>query len=422
MNSINRKQIADGVYFNSIKDSRFKTMKISAHIITQLSEETASANALLCGVLSRSCKEYPDFTLLNKKLCSLYGANLNLSIGKSGDRQVITLSATGIDDRYAFSGESVAKELSQILCSVIFKPNLNEDNTFVESELEQERRQLFDLIDSEYNDKRLYANSQLIRNMCADEIFGIKRYGTAEKIKEVTVSSLYNTWLNLLKTAKFEIMYIGDSSSNKAVEVFTESFARIDREPVELINTVVRKADESKHITEEMEVSQSKLVMGFRTDCAVPDEDVNATRLMCAILGGTANSKLFYNVREKYSLCYYCASRYDRQKGILTIDSGVEGENLEKAEQAILKEIADMQNGEITDFEIESTKMAVINSFNSSNDTVSGIEAWYSSQIFEDEFKSIDELSAEINSITKQQIINAAQKLTLDTVYVLKNK
>lgn len=422
MNSINRKQIADGVYFNSIKDSRFKTMKISAHIITQLSEETASANALLCGVLSRSCKEYPDFTLLNKKLCSLYGANLNLSIGKSGDRQVITISATGIDDRYAFSGESVAKELSQILCSVIFKPNLNEDNTFVESELEQERRQLFDLIDSEFNDKRLYANSQLIRNMCADEIFGIKRYGTAEKIEEVTVSSLYNTWLNLLKTAKFEIMYIGDSSSNKAVEVFTESFARIDREPVELTNTVVRKADESKHITEEMEVSQSKLVMGFRTDCAVPDEDVNATRLMCAILGGTANSKLFCNVREKYSLCYYCASRYDRQKGILTIDSGVEGENLEKAEQAILKEIADMQNGEITDFEIESTKMAVINSFNSSNDTVSGIEAWYSSQIFEDEFKSIDELSAEINSITKQQIINAAQKLTLDTVYVLKNK
>ncbi len=81
-----------------------------------------------------------------------------------------------------------------------------------------------------------------------------------------------------------------------------------------------------------------------------------------------------------------------------------------------------MKRGEITDFEIEATKMAVINSFNSSNDTVSGIESWYSNQLLNDEFKSIEELSAEINAITKEEIIKAAQKLTLDTVYVLKNK
>lgn len=421
MNSIKRNTIADGVFFNSIKDSRFKTMKISANIIVPLSEETASANALLCGVLSRSCKAYPDFTKLSKKLCSLYGANLNASVRKSGDRQILSISATGLDDRYAFAGESIAKELSMLLCSVIFEPNLN-NNMFVESEVEQERRQLFDLIDSEYNDKRIYANGQLIKNMCANEVFGIKRYGTAEKIKEVTPSSLYDTWQNLLKTAIFEIMYIGDSTPDKAVEVFTEAFSKVERKPVELTNEIVRSADEIKHVTEEMDLSQSKLVIGFRTDCAVPDKEVNATRLMCAILGGTANSKLFCNVREKQSLCYYCASRYDMQKGILSVDSGVEGENLEKAEKGILKEVADMKRGEITDFEIEATKMAVINSFNSSNDTVSGIESWYSSQLLNGEFKSIEELSEEINAITKEEIIKAAQKLTLDTVYVLKNK
>ena len=421
MNSIKRNTIADGVFFNSIKDSRFKTMKISANIIVPLSKETASANALLCGVLSRSCKAYPDFTKLSKKLCSLYGANLNASVRKSGDRQILSLSATGLDDRYAFAGESIAKELSMLLCSAIFEPNLN-NNMFVESEVEQERRQLFDLIDSEYNDKRIYANGQLIKNMCANEVFGLKRYGTAEKIKEVTPSSLYDTWQNLLKTAIFEIMYIGDSTPDKAVEVFTEAFSKVERKPVELTNEIVRSADEIKHVTEEMDLSQSKLVIGFRTDCAVPDKEVNATRLMCAILGGTANSKLFCNVREKQSLCYYCASRYDMQKGILSVDSGVEGENLEKAEKGILKEVADMKRGEITNFEIEATKMAVINSFNSSNDTVSGIESWYSSQLLNGEFKSIEELSEEINAITKEEIIKAAQKLTLDTVYVLKNK
>lgn len=421
VNFINRKQIADGVFFSSIKDNRFKTMKITANIIVPLSDKTASSNALLCGVLSHSCKAYPDFTQLSRKLSSLYGADLETSVRKAGDAQLLRISASGLDDRYAFAGESIAKELSQLLCSVIFEPNLKE-NSFVESEVEQERRQLLDLIDSEFNDKRIYANGQLIKNMCADEVFGIKRYGSVEKIKQVTSQSLYLTWKNILKTAKFEIMYIGDSSSEKAEEVFKNAFYGIERTPVEISNEIVRSADNVKHVSENMELSQSKLVMGFRAGISVPDKEVNAARLMCAILGGTANSKLFCNVREKQSLCYYCAARYDRLKGIVTVDSGVEGENIEKAEKGILKEIEDMKNGIITDFEIESTKMAVVNSFYSSNDTVSGIESWYSNQLFDESFKTIEEESESINAVTKEEIVKAAQKLSLDTVYVLKNK
>ena len=421
MSKINRSVLAEGVYFSDVRDSRFKTMKISANLIVPLSEENASANALLCGVLSRSTKAYPDFTALSKKLSSLYGAELNVSIRKAGDNQVLTISASGLDDRYTLGGESVARELSELLCGVIFEPNL-EDGAFVESEVEQERRQLLDLIDSEFNDKRIYANGQLIRTMCADETFGLKRYGTAEKIKEVTVHSLYGTWQNLLKTAVFEIMYIGDSSPEKAAKVFAKAFESVDRAPVSAETQIVRRAGEVKRVVEEMNVSQSKLVMGLRAGIALPDSEVPAAALMCAILGGTAHSKLFCNVREKQSLCYYCASRYDKVKGLVIIDSGVEGENIEKLEAGVLKEIEDMKNGVISDFEIDATKMAVINSYHTSNDTVSGIEAWYSAQLFEDSFKTIEEMAETINAITKEEIIAAAKKLTLDTVFVLKNR
>lgn len=421
MDSIKRREIANGVFFNSIKDSRFKTMRISANALVPLSADAASSNALLFGVLSRSCKAYPDFTVLSKKLSSLYGADLTVSVRKAGDCQALTITASGLDDRYAFEGESVARELSLLLCSVIFEPNVT-DGAFEEGEVEQERRQLLDVIDSEFNDKRIYANDRLIKNMCANEVFGLNRYGTAEKINEATVQSLYSVWQNILKNAKFEIMFIGDSASEKAEEVFKNAFSKVQREPYKLSTQVVRSAETVKHISEEMELSQSKLVMGFRTDIAVPDKEVNAARLMCAILGGTANSKLFCNVREKQSLCYYCAARYDKLKGIMTIDSGVEGNNINKAEKAILKEVEDMKNGKITDFEMDSTKLAVVNSFRATNDTVSGIESWYANQLFEGDFKSIEQVSAEINEVTKEQIIKAAQRLTLDTVYVLKNK
>ncbi len=421
MSQIQRSRLCDGVYFTDVRDSRFKTMKISANIIVPLRKDTASANALLCSVLSRSTKAYPDFTALSKKLSSLYGAELNVSFRKTGDNQVLTLSASGLDDRYTLHGESVAKELSLLLCNVIFEPNLR-DGAFVEQEVEQERRQLLDLIDSEFNDKRIYANGQMIAHMCRDEIYGVKRYGTAESIKAATPQSLYATWQHLLKTAVFEVMYIGDSSPEQAIGVFEQAFAGVDRAPVTTQTEIVRTAGEVKRVTEEMNVAQSKLVMGLRAGTALPDKEVYATLLMCAILGGTASSKLFCNVREKQSLCYYCASRYDKMKGIIVIDSGVEGENIEKLEKGVLKEIEDMQNGVISDFEISATKLALINSYHTSNDTVSGIESWYSAQLFDGSYKTIEEMAAIINAVTKEEIIAAAKRLTLDTVYVLKNQ
>ena len=421
MSQIKRTRLSDGVYFSDVRDSRFKTMKISANIIVPLSEKTASANAVLCGVLSRSCEAYPDFTALSKKLSSLYGAELSANIRKIGDNQVLSLSVSGLDDRYALGGESIARELSVLLCGVIFKPNL-QGEAFVSSEVEQEQRQLLDVIDSEFNDKRIYAVGQMVRNMCADEVFGMKRYGTAEKIKEVTPVSLYETWQNLLKTAVFEIMYIGDSSPEKAANVFGEAFSSVDRAPETAQTQVVLSAGEVKRVVEEMDVAQSKLVMGFRAGTALPDSDAYASMLMCAILGGTANSKLFCNVREKQSLCYYCSSQYDRNKGIMIIDSGVEGKNVEKLEAGIMKEIEDMKNGVISDFEISATKLALVNYFQSSNDTVSGIESWYCSQLTGSGYLSIEEMSKMIQSVTKEQIVAAAEKLTLDTVYLLKNK
>ena len=421
MSSIQRTPIADGVYFNSVRDGRFKTMKLSVNLFVPLSAEAASQNALLAGVLSRSCKAFPDFTALSRKLSALYGADLNVSTNKFGENQVISISASGLDDRYAMEGESIARELSVLLCGVIFEPNLS-DGAFVPSEVEQERRQLLDLIDSEFNEKRIYANARMIELMCADEVFGIKRYGTAEAIKAATPESLFAAWQELLRTAYAEIIYIGDSAPDKAMQVFTDAFGSVDRTPVSLHTEVVRKAGDVKRAAEEIEVSQSKLVMGFRAGIALPDNEVRAAGLMCAILGGTATSKLFCNVREKQSLCYYCAARYDKYKGIVVIDSGVEGENIEKLEAGILKEIDDMKNGVISDFEIDSAKMAVINAYQGSNDTVGGIEAWYARQLLQDGFKTIEEESALLAAVTKDEIVAAAQKLTLDTVYVLKNK
>ncbi|MGN0453472.1 MAG: EF-P 5-aminopentanol modification-associated protein YfmF [Ruminococcus sp.] len=418
MNEIKVRELAEGVHFSSAYDSRFKTMRISATALLPLQKETASAFALLSQVLTRSCAEYPDFTELSRKLSSLYGASLEAGVRKMGEALALTFSVSGIDDRYALSGESISEELSEILCKVIFEPFLT-DGSFDWGEVEQERRQLLDLADSEFNDKRAYANNRLLELMCENEAYSVRRYGSPESLKEVTLDDLFSAWQTLLKKAQFEIMYIGDSSPDTAERVFTEKFSSVSREPEPFSTEVIRRADDVREFEDKMEVSQAKLLLGFRTDCAASDGDVTAMRLMCAILGGSANSKFFKNIREKESLCYYCMSRYHRVKGIITVESGVEAENAEKTKNAVLRELKAMQTGDISDDEIAFAKLSVANDFISICDNVSGIQEWYLSQLCDGKLLSVSEAIADFNSVTKEQIVACANKLTLDTVYVL---
>ncbi len=413
-----RVEISDAVAFNSIKENRFKTMRISVTAFLPLKKETAAQNALLSLVMTRSCDKYPDFTLLSKKLSYLYGASLSSGFHKTGDVQALTFSISGIDDRYALDDEIISKELSNLLCDVVFNPFVK-DGAFDSAECEQERRQLIDMIDSEFNEKRIYANQKAVSIMCADEAYGIRRYGDKESVSALTATDLYNAWTEMLSRARFEIIFVGDCDSTNALEVFKDRFSKINRNVAKLETKVKLKADTVKYENEDMELSQSKMILGFRTAVAEPDEDTMATRLMCAVLGGTAHSKLFCNVREKLSLCYYCSSSYIRSKGIMLIESGVESDNIEKAKEAILGEIKAMQDGDITDEEIEAAKMSMANSFNSACDTVSGIDSYYLSQMLDATVYTPQEAVDKINSITKEDVIRCANKLSLDTVFTL---
>ncbi len=421
MNTINRREIAQGVYFSTVKDNRFKTMKITAVAMVPLLKETVADFALLSQVLTRSTKEYPDFTELSKKLSSLYGATLTGSVQKIGEMQALSFSVSGIDDRYALTGESVSEELSKLLCKILFEP-LVENNAFFETEVEQEKRQLIDMADSELGDKRTYANNKLLEVMCKDEAFGLRRYGDKELIAQVSSKELYAVWKKLLSKARFEIFYVGESSSKTAESVFADEFNKIDRDVFDVTTDIVDRAETTAEITETMEVSQAKLLLGYRTDCSSMYDDVTAMRLMCTILGGSAHSKFFVNVREKQSLCYYCASRFHRVKGIMVVESGVEFENIEKARKAMEAELDAIRNGDVTDDEINYAKLAVANSFVSICDSVGGNAEWYVSQLGDKELVSVEEAIEAFNAVTKEQIVEAANKLTLDTVYVLKGE
>lgn len=417
MSEIEKREICEGVDFWCIRDDRFKASRLSVNLFTPLNRSTAAANAMLSRVLTRSCRKYPDMTSLERKLNDLYGAVLYPSILKSGEYQLISISSSAIDDQYTLNGESVSSELAELLCSIIFDPKFV-DGHFDDEDVEQERRQLLEEIDGEYNDKRYYALKRCHEIMCRDELYSIGKCGSREDVEALTHESIVSAWKRLLNNSKILIMMLGNADPEKAYQSFSAFFADKPRK-FRKLNITVPAVQEIKRVVETDEISQSKLVMGYR--CKLPENKREAiiSKLMCTVLGGTPTSKLFENVREKQSLCYYCASAISNSKGLMCIDSGVETKNIEKAENAITEQVELLKKGVISDDELISAKLAMKNSFISVMDGLSGLEGFYLIDAVSDYSFTLAEGAEIVDTITREEITELASYIKLDTVFSL---
>ena len=140
-----------------------------------------------------------------------------------------------------------------------------------------------------------------------------------------------------------------------------------------------------------------------------------------ACLVGSANSKLFQNVREKESLAYTANSSYVRYKSNIFINAGIEIENFDKALEIIRKQIEDLKNGDFTEEQIENEKKGIISQINTIDDEQDTEIIYFLGQELTDTNETIDQYKENINKVTKEQIQNVASKVEINTIYFLRN-
>lgn len=421
-NNMVREPLCDGVFWSTVLDAKFKSNRISCNLVLPLNPETVTDTAVVPFILRKRFRACPDFTRLNERLCELYGAVLDADVRKYGAYQILNVSVQGLDDRYTLGGEAVTAECARLAAGLLLDPYFVE-GVFDERDFELEKQSLIDTIESEINDKRDYAISRCQTILFADEPFAVKKYGTKEKAEKITPQSATRAYHEAVKNASVEILFLGCGDPAPARKIFAEEFDKLSRTPIAREEAITRPvAEKVTEVTERMEVSQSKLVMGFRIGRLENLEEANISKLMCALYGGTPFSRLFLNVREKYSLCYYCAARFDKATGTILVDSGVEAQNKEQAQAEILRQLEALQKGGFTDEELGNTILALVNALKSVTDTLGGMESWYLTQILGGASQSPAENAEQISRVTKEQIMRAAQRVTLDTVYFLTGK
>lgn len=409
------RMIAEQVRLLSEQTDRFKTGRISVSMALPMDEKMA-ANSLLIYLLKRSCKDYPDFSLLNGKLDELYGASLSASVSKSGEAQVLTLSLTCLDDRFALTDESIVEQCAQLLASMIFSPNCK-NGSFGAENLAAEKRLLIQRIEEELNDKRTYAFNRCIGYMCADEAYGREKYGTVEEIENVKMADVYAAWKNLLSAAIFQITVVGSANADDIAAIFEKRFAKIERNPVKPETVFRQRGGHFNRYEEKFPVNQGKLVIGFRAGMQSSRDNLAAITVMNDIFGMGTYSKLFMNVREKLSLAYYCWSKLIASKGLVLVEGGIDTDKEKKVSAEILSQLSDLRNGRTDPEILVSSKKSLKERYTFT--TPEGICSWYASQVLEDEILTTDSLVEEIEKVTMEQVCEAAKKLSIDTIFML---
>lgn len=413
-------QLSNGAEGLFIKNDRFNTTLVSFNFYVPLSKETVAEYALLPFVMTTCSKEYSDFSLLNFKLAKLYGATLSASAEKVGDFQLLKMAISVIDDRFSLDNESLCDSAIKLLTQLIFEPKV-ENNAFCEEDVDREKRKAIEHIRGDLAQKRVYAKKRLIEEMYKGQPYGVAKCGTEEQVNTITGASLYNAWQKLLSSAYLRVNVISRTMPNGLFDGISEKLNEVERVNIPDCKKSQPTAalTKPKTIVEEMDIAQGKLCMGFSSELYGDDVSAAALTVMCDIFGGGPYSRLFANVREKLSLCYYCAASSVKAKGLITVDSGIEKQNAEKAQKEILNQLNALKLGEFEDSEFLSSIKSITDSFKSYNDSQSLVDAWYSIKITNDELLSPEDAAQIISNVTREDVINAAKGVKLHTVYKL---
>ena len=398
--------------------TKLKTTVINVYIHRSLCEKDASMNALLPYVLKRSSRLCPDMESFSKYLESLYGASLSASVFKRGDDQIICFDAETISDRYTPDKEPLMAELTELLLSIIF-----DAQPFGSEVVEQEKNNAVNRINALLNEKRSYANTRCTEEMCKGESFAISRLGTIEGIGAVTPESLYDYYKSIMTSSVIDFYVCGEADIDAVADKIRRFTDTLSFTPASIPGTeILKKTGDVKRVTDHMEVTQGKLVIGFRTNIEPDSADYPALVVFNSIFGAGAHSKLFNNVREKLSLAYYAGSQLERYKGILTVNAGIEFKNYQRAYDESLVQLEEIKNGNITDAEFESSIMAINNSYNSTYDDQRSTSIFLLGESIVGTNEEIPDKLKKINAVTKEDVAAVARRLELDTVYFLDGK
>jgi predicted Zn-dependent peptidase len=408
----------EGYDLHIVKTGKFKTNTLIWKMKAPLQKEDATVRALLPYVLQSSSSRFPATGLLRSHLDDLYGASLYVDLAKKGEYHVVTFSMDIANEKFLSDSAPLLRKAFEFLAEILLKPNA-QDGKFNEETVRQEKRTQKQRIQSVFDDKMRYSNFRLVEEMCKGEPYALHVNGEMDEVDSITPEKLYQYYERAFAEDQLDFYVIGDVDPGEVESMAGEYLKISPREPKQLPRGSAAEAESVNEVKEIQDVKQGKLNIGYRTNILYGDKDYYALQVFNGIFGGFSHSKLFINVREKASLAYYVASRLESHKGLMMVMSGIDNKNYDQAVGIIKDQMEAMRNGDFTEEEMAQTKAVIKNQLLETIDTARGMtEILYHNVVAGQEI-SLDLWMEEMDKATKEDIVAAAKKISMDTVYFL---
>lgn len=420
-------EIKQGIKLHCIKTDKYKTDITCIIITTPLKRETVTKNALIPFMLRRGSKKIPSQYLISKELENIYGASFNCGIDKMGDNVVLKFYIESISTEYALNNENILKESIEDLLDIVFNPLTDNKGNLNKDFLDVEKQNLKNTIESKIDEKDSYSFDRCISEMYGEKGYGLYKYGYVEDIQKITIEELSDYYNYLIQNSKIDIFVSGNIDENRIAGLLNAN-ENIKKLKPRIENYILNNeyteskqpVEKVKEIKESMNVTQGKLVLGL--DIISNMENLQATSMVYnAILGDGANSMMFQNVREKASLAYSAKSTLVKQKLNIFIRCGIQIENYEKALNLIKVQLENIKKGEFSDEDIFNAKTYLISGLKNVNEEQDTEIVYYIGQEIAKTNMTLEEYISKIENVKREDIINLANNISLNTIYFLKD-
>jgi predicted Zn-dependent peptidase len=407
-----------GYKLHLVKTEKYKTNTIIFKMKAPLSKEDVTLRALLPHVLQSSSKKYPTTTVLRSYLDELYGMTLYVDLAKKGEFQIMSFVIEVANEKFLSDQNPLLQKALEFLADILLHPNVQQ-NSFDAETVEKEKKTQKQRIQSVFDDKMRYSNLRLVQEMFKEEPYSLHVNGNLDDVESITAETLYNYYQRAFQEDEMDLYIIGDVDEGEVESIANRLFQFNKREAKHVIDYQKKVINTVNEVKERQDIKQGKLNIGYRSNVVYGDKDYFALQIFNGIFGGFSHSKLFMNVREKASLAYYAASRLESHKGILMVMSGIDFKNYDQAVGIIHEQMKAMQNGDFTEDELSQTKAVIENQLLETIDTSRGmVEVLYHNVVSQVDI-SLDTWIQEMRNVKKEEIVNVAQKIQLDTIYFL---
>lgn len=298
-----------------------------------------------------------------------------------------------------------------VLSDMILSPFLLEDEINREKGVIVEEINMYEDMParkvSEYFDQLMYGGTVL-----GMDIAGTKETVTSFNRKTFTdyIDSLYRPSNAVLIVAG------GLGDKDKVLKLIEKKFGNWQDKPVQPItHLTLAKQNGPRMKVVYKKTEQAHFCMGFP---AFSDTDSRrmALTVLGAILGGGMSSRLFMEVRERRGLCYYISTWKDlfEDVGHVVTQAGVTN-NLPKIKEAVsvaLQQHKRIADGDLSEEDVTKAREYIKGRLLLSLEDSSRVASFFGDkQLLHKKIETPEEIIAEINAVTKADVINLAKEL-----------